>query len=845
LNVFRISHRFLRSSTTLAMPRGRKRLSNEEGSGWWQASREWSRASHWWGESLQNQSSNDETMTVDGTAQSAAADHAPWNRKENERDSSVERRCSDAKLRLVQSRNSLVEKQTTALLGVLNNLPYQEQSYDSCLDAFEDMSLQSALLDDIHTVLEIDSWEGSPSGKQWLQDWLQNGQRWAADLEHVPAAKTGQHYCQLCWKSYISHDEFQWHVQQRDHRKRQRVWTWRYGSAEPPSTSRSQQVCSADTPHHSNSVHGEPSVSKHVAEARAKTKHLEDSPAASAKCQLIAYRNSLSQQRRCAVLHSIGLDRANDISNLAALQKHFNDDIAAALALVSDSDWIYKEPTFSWLSGFYWHPESTRLQQQGPQHSPHFCHLCEVDAWSQDDAERHKTTKRHAENAYRWVEVMGTTEHPSKCGRCPQSPGTTYSKDPFDLNHQRPAGASNADVPSESSPPKGFKSIYDGDKGQVLAVPYLAVIAKVHARVHALRIATNSLRVGPTVKLWGKIKRSFVNLTWCITGQCWRSLAIPVEDAHHNQVIYFTVLAQWSSGDSDWDEIGNIDIEVPATGVVAVKHWEHGKRRSGWVDSIPVLQFVGRGQIDAAGGVDALRGQQLTLQFANGDVMISFLLYVPLANERRRLLMFFHGDMTRGLQQCPQPGLPDFASVYGPALLVVDSKKHSHPCRDFVVVTPCCSDRVWWFRHPSVHDGAAYVQSVEDCIHGLIRMLYELELCKRKVCFMGQSMGAYAALEIARAIPDSTAGVVAFAPCFDACRLDHLASRLSNVPLWLLIGRNDAICSFEEVASLALKMRDLNSKCVRLSSVGIRDHSEVGKKLEKWEIYEWLHNPTA
>merc|ERR1712012_1040875 len=113
--------------------------------------------------------------------------------------------------------------------------------------------------------------------------------------------------------------------------------------------------------------------------------------------------------------------------------------------------------------------------------------------------------------------------------------------------------------------------------------------------------------------------------------------------------------------------------------------------------------------------------------------------------------------------------------------------------------------------------------------------MYDLGLCPRErgAAFAGQSMGAYMALEMARAMPEGTAAVFAGAPCFDAFRLNHLAERLVNVPVWLLIGRNDTMCSYEEVASLALKMRDLDAKCIRLTSVGIKGHSEVGKKLEK------------
>lgn len=266
---------------------------------------------------------------------------------------------------------------------------------------------------------------------------------------------------------------------------------------------------------------------------------------------------------------------------------------------------------------------------------------------------------------------------------------------------------------------------------------------------------------------------------------------------------------------------------------------------TGKAEHVPVLEFVGRGQVRAGGGVEALRGKQRPMQFATEDTIISFLFYVPMAVEPRPLLLYFHGDMPRGVAQCPQPGLADFAPTYGPALMVTDPKRKHHPVRDFVVVTPVSMEEVWWLRYPAEHDSTSYAQSVEECLKGIIDLMYELGLCRRDAgaCFGGQSMGAYMALEMARAMPEGTASVLAGAPCFDAPRLDHLARRLVNVPVWLLIGRNDSLCSFEEVASLALKMRDLDAKCVRLTSVGIKGHSEVGKKLEKHELFEWLRNP--
>jgi len=782
-------------------------------------------------------------------------------------------------LRLVKLRRKLEANQTEALDRVL------KRKRDD-LRPLDELPLGPEILADLHTILEQDSWEGNPSGRDWLQDWLQNGVDWARNLEELAGSQLQEeYYCQACWKACYDDRDMQKHRVSKDHRKRQRTWEWRYGALNdnldseqlggaPASPGDRETEKDKDT-----ATFETKGASKAAAEILRKAARIRESPVAAAKRRLLEYRNALTVEQRQEIIRRIGLPRANDVKDLKALQSHFDAPLAESLSQVAkergedreDMDWICREPTFSWLSGFYWHPDATSLEQQGDPHSAHFCHLCEADAWTEDAYRQHLVTRRHAENALRWAEQMGDLAHPLHCGRCPGAASSSSSSSSgsraacwaenkwrfaedgeLDLDHRRDPALPDPEVKPETKTPYGFEGVYEGDRGSVQAVPYVAVAVKVDRRVCAVRLVSK-LQIGPkekTEKHQGRReeKRWYIEFFWCLFSKTWKTLAMPMTQAKTGEQLNFTVSVQWEQGEkAPWEELDEpLSVQVPVAGVVAVLNADLAQ--SGvpvWVEQKEILKFVGKGQVDAAGGIREMRGMQRPMQFATEDTLLSFLFWVPEADEPAPLMVFFHGDMPRGVANCPQPGLADFVPTYGPALHVVDGKKYSHPVRSFVVCTPCCADEVWWLRHPAMHDAQSYAESVERCLRGMIELTYDLGVCRHEsgACFAGQSMGAYMALELARAMPEGTASVFAGAPCFDAFRLSHLAERLINVPVWLLIGRNDTMCSFEEVASLALKMRDLDAKCIRLTSVGIKGHSEVGKKLEKHALYEWLRNP--
>ena len=160
--------------------------------------------------------------------------------------------------------------------------------------------------------------------------------------------------------------------------------------------------------------------------------------------------------------------------------------------------------------------------------------------------------------------------------------------------------------------------------------------------------------------------------------------------------------------------------------------------------------------------------------------------------------------------------------TYGPAMLV--SVKETHPCREFVMVMPCCSSDVWQLRCLVEHDSTACASSVDDCIRGTVAVVRNVGLSPPNAGarLIGQSMGACMALELVKVMFENTAAEAA------------LARRLMSACV-VLIGRNDSICSSEECASLALEMRDLTPNAV--SHLTVVQCSEVGNNLRSGTIH--------
>ncbi|CAK0875551.1 unnamed protein product, partial [Prorocentrum cordatum] len=156
-----------------------------------------------------------------------------------------------------------------------------------------------------------------------------------------------------------------------DHLKKHKTWLWRYGRPPPEPGAppgESAPAVAAPPPPERTPERTQDASAKRVApqvtkalDMIARAEEARSTRAAVAKWRLLEYRDALTAQERRQLVDALGVTRVNDISGTEALKAVFSDEVYRWICDVGDKDWTWREPTFSWLSGFYWHPESHEL----------------------------------------------------------------------------------------------------------------------------------------------------------------------------------------------------------------------------------------------------------------------------------------------------------------------------------------------------------------------------------------------------------------------------------------------------------------------------------------------------
>lgn len=109
-----------------------------------------------------------------------------------------------------------------------------------------------------------------------------------------------------------------------------------------------------------------------------------------------------------------------------------------------------------------------------------------------------------------------------------------------------------------------------------------------------------------------------------------------------------------------------------------------------------------------------------------------------------------------------------------------------------------------WERHEHEKLGRCepMLEGMIVALDAVVAALTEVDTVDPLVCIMGVSMGGYAALEFARAVPARVGALAVTAGYYETTRIEELVYRISDIPLLLAHRRADKCCPFHMVESL-------------------------------------------
>ena len=177
-------------------------------------------------------------------------------------------------------------------------------------------------------------------------------------------------------------------------------------------------------------------------------------------------------------------------------------------------------------------------------------------------------------------------------------------------------------------------------------------------------------------------------------------------------------------------------------------------------------------------------------------------------------ILFLHGAGTRN---CPP------SALVGNAFFKIGTQHEGFP---FVCFAPICTGECW-FDH-----GNQLISMVKE----LTALPYVDET---RFYLVGNSMGGYAAWQLAMCIPDYFAAMVPI--CGGGMYWD--ARRLLNVPVWAFHGGKDSVVHPEESEKMvdAIARRGGDAKLTIYPENG---HDSWTDTYANWEVFEWLLSHT-
>jgi len=239
-------------------------------------------------------------------------------------------------------------------------------------------------------------------------------------------------------------------------------------------------------------------------------------------------------------------EKAKKVKSYDELVKVFSgpddaDTLAIIERLENHADWLYKDPTWSWMTNFHYFAPPDVLREIVPilftkdSEFDYLCSICGKGYYMH--YEEHKMTKNHLENKLRWINMYGRTLPKCQAPLHETDEQTIIGKFHINLDECNEDVLPTVDPYPQGEPPEGFKKHSPSDK-----LPgFVSFYFKHSTEAKSVKVSSNSLKLGaklkdkkhtyveffpeykPTAsKSWNAYKKNKKPYKW-------RTLAIPID----------------------------------------------------------------------------------------------------------------------------------------------------------------------------------------------------------------------------------------------------------------------------------------------------------------------------
>lgn len=203
--------------------------------------------------------------------------------------------------------------------------------------------------------------------------------------------------------------------------------------------------------------------------------------------------------------------------------------------------------------------------------------------------------------------------------------------------------------------------------------------------------------------------------------------------------------------------------------------------------------------------------------------------YAAGGEEKYSLVLFLHGAGERGDDNESQ-------LIHCTSRFLQDDLRQEHPC--FVLAPQCPQDEKWVDVNWSAESHsmkAAPASPLELALEALGSVEQRFRIDADRIYLMGLSMGGYGTWDLICRYPDRFAAAVPICGGGDAT----VAAKITDVPVWVFHGGNDAVVRPERSRNMVLALKKAGGQPRYTEYPGV-GHNSWTPAMSEPGLFEWL-----